>query len=190
MPLIIPLGYAQISHFFTGTALPNGAAVTYGVQNLVAGGAEALAEVCHVQFAEKWMPLLNNSVTLVTTRAKLGPNATGPFAEFTDPEVGSGGGEPEPPNVAFLIEKRTAVGGRSGQGRFYLPGAETAQIVAGGGIAAATLTSANAIAAAWFTAMDVEGAPLVLLHSASSDPTPLTSVTVDPKSATQRRRLR
>jgi hypothetical protein len=79
----------------------------------------------------------------------------------------------------------------------YFPGLGEADITPVGGLSAGTQALMNTRLAAWLNqiAAVVTGVQqMVILHSlgitATPDPTPVTSMTVDPIVATQRRRLR
>jgi hypothetical protein len=188
--VIIPLGYAHVQHFFGGTGLPNGAAVTYGIAGFGASSAYDAALQLHLDFGTNWLPQLSNTARLEKTRVKYGPNATGPFAEYAENIVGGTSGTQMPPNVALLVEKKTAVGGKSGAGRLYIPGIPEAVAGADGAIAPANMTAFQTVANAWLADIETTFTGMVLLHSASSDPTAVTNLVIDPLAATQRRRLR
>jgi hypothetical protein len=188
--MIIPLGKQQVTHVFGGTSLPRGAAVTFGADVLGGQTPDESAEFFHDTFGDLVMPQLQSGVTLLETRAKYGPQATGPFGLFTDPRAGGQAGDSAPPNVAYLVEKRTALGGRSGRGRMYLPGVNEGRVNDNGTIVSASRTAIQTAIDAWFTALDNGGVAMYILHNASSDATIVTSLDVDPVAATQRRRLR
>jgi hypothetical protein len=120
--------------------------------------------------------------------------------EGTIPRNGTAATTMFPPNVAVLIKKRTALGGRRGRGRMYFPwflgegdaderGSISAAVQAN--LSAACENFRLAIAAA---SGAVPGTPMVLLHSTAPlgpavAPTPVIALVVDPLVATQRRRL-
>lgn len=189
MPMRIPVGYAHVSHVFVGGAVPQGAIVTYGIA-WPAVDPVTDATIVHGLFGGEFLPLLNNSVTLAKTVIKQGPVATGPTYEHTDPIEGDQSGEPEPPQVCYLMKKRTALGGRLNRGRFYLPGTQTSHVdldgtVDGGQLGALTTAALNLLAGLALADM-----PMVVLHGGTSLPTPVTQLLADPKVATQRGRLR
>lgn len=188
--MIIPVGYYHIQHFFGGTSLPNGAAITYGLGGFGAGTPAEAAEACHDAFASTFLLDMSSTTQIVETRAKAGPNDVGPFGSYTEILVGGQTDSPVPPNTALLVEKRTAVGGRSGRGRFYLPGVPEGS-VPGSGILTVTIQGFwQARADAFLTALETFSTGMYVLHNTSSDPTSVTDLQVDPVVATQRRRLR
>jgi hypothetical protein len=96
-----------------------------------------------------------------------------------------------PQNCATLIRKTTALAGRRGRGRFYLPPITMDEFATSkaGVIASSSLAAMQLAANAWFD----HGEPFVILHDSlpsSLAPTPITSFVVDGRIATQRRRLR
>lgn len=199
----IPVGFAQVTHFFSGAQVPTGAAVTYGVDPAVGATPFDVAG----QAASSWVnQILTNqtaSIQLTSTLCKFGPNETGPSAIST---VGGPGSEAAAeglaPQVAVLVHKNTDLGGRRGRGRMYVPGYQEEWVLNTGVIVAANLITLQGDYTAWFNELvasaSIDG--LVLLHSPSAPdvedpspvpvPTPITSVVVDAVVATQRRRLR
>lgn len=109
------------------------------------------------------------------------------------PDTGLGTASALPNNTAVLVRKVTAAGGRRGRGRMYIPGIVEGDVDAAGGIN-------NTPRAAWQTAIDamftnLVGLPsidaLALLHdTAPFGPNDITSLEVQLKVATQRRRMR
>lgn len=192
--MAIPVGYAQITHFFTGNPVPLGAAITYGVD--IGGGAtspEAIAEDCHGALASTVMSRLPQSLFLSRTLAKFGPDATGPSGEYSVAVGGSQQGDVAPPNVTWLVRKNTALGGRAGRGRLYLPGVPEELIDNGGVISATDVTAMQTEWDEFLVAIGAANLNLVVLHQAGSpitEPTPLTGIQVEGRVATQRTRLR
>lgn len=193
--MIIPVGYAQVNFMFDGAALPSGAEMTLGYD--IGSGSSTPLEL-----AEAVRDAWNSSdidqyyvpaVTMRTVLAKFGPTETGPSAEAEANAVGTADGEGEAPQVAALVRKHTALGGRAGRGRMYFPGMPQAQVAQNGGMSdlwiTGIATQLNAIVAQVALGGDVP----VLLHGAGSPislPTPITTFSVAARCATQRRRNR
>lgn len=188
--MIIPVGYAHVAHFFGGNSLPNGAAITYGVGGFGENDPLTLAELLHDAFTAEWGPSLTTGTNLEATRVKFGPNSTGPFATFSEQYTGLNPDQGLPPNTAALLKKQTASGGRSGQGRMFLPGLTEAQVAGNGDWLSGYLATLQTQASDWLTAIEGITTGMFLFHTASSDPTKVTGLGVDAKVATQRRRLR
>lgn len=104
---------------------------------------------------------------------------------------------PPPQNVALLVQKRTARGGRQGRGRMYFPPFLFAEsvITATGTIAQGLIDQFTNDLEAWRVAVAGTAFDLVLLHGdplvgSSPPPDVITSLTAQPLVATQRTRLR
>jgi hypothetical protein len=191
---VIPSGFAQINWKFTGTSCPNGAEVTLGVDISSFSGSPAdAAGDAITAYNDNVDPIMPATVTLASVLVKFGPNATGPSAEVSSGNAGSGGGASTSPNVCWLVHKTTALGGRAGRGRMYWPGVQESEVDPSGTLSGAFVTGAQ-------TAMDNFLGDLgtallipVVLHGAASplsSPTTILELNVDGVAATQRRRLR
>jgi hypothetical protein len=118
--------------------------------------------------------------------------ATGPITgTAVENIIGTKSAQAAPPNVAVLIQKNTARGGRKGKGRMFTPFMFTSRtnIDAGGVISSSDVTSIQSIWASAFTALAASDVKPALLHSDGSTPDLITSITVKSLVATQRRRL-
>lgn len=188
--MIIPVGYGQVTHVFEGGGLPFGAVCTYGIENQIPAFAEIIASNCHDHFVAEILPRLPSEITLAETRVKLGPNATGAAAVAGDPETGSTTGPVASSQVSWLVRKRSSLGGRQGRGRMFLPGVRESEIGSDGAVSSADVLAWNLALLDFQTLLDGNGTPMVILHSDSLTPTPVTSLTLDSTIATQRRRLR
>lgn len=193
---VIPVGYSQVNLKFTGAAVPRGAEVTFGVANttfLSPTGVAALVEDSLGDFTA-WASF-SNLAKITSILVKNGPNATGPFAEVPANSGGTGTSEAAPPNVAVLVRKHTAYGGRAGSGRFYFPSPLDNVVDGAGNLLSGTRTALQNAFDAFAMSLDANLIPLVLLHGPNSPigdsaPTPITGLNVDSRVATQRRRLR
>lgn len=205
MTLEIPPHYAHVLHSFRLEGDPDPFAITYGVEVSdppVAADVNGLAGALHVAFYENVIPQMSSQIILQATEIRYqgdalpAPPAIGVFTE--DHAGGNTGATViAPQNVAFLVHKRTALAGRHGRGRLFLPGVPEGSVDNVGNVLAGTLTGFNAALATWRTdiAADVNFVGMVVLHDdASISPTPaptlVTSISMDPVVATQRRRLR
>lgn len=111
----------------------------------------------------------------------------------TTPVPGLRAGEALPPNCAMLVRKLTASGGRRNRGRMYVPAVTEADVGSLGVINTAWQATVNAAMNALYIAL-VNSAridQIVLFHdTAPFTPTVVTGLELQPKIATQRRRLR
>lgn len=140
---------------------------------------------------------ITSSITdLVQVDVKVGPTVTGPTYTWVGQIPGANPDALLPPNCAVLVQKRTGLGGRMNRGRMYLPGISVIadSLDSGGNIGPGGVLAVQNAVDGFITALGTDGGlgsvTPVLLHSASSDPTPIIDFVVAPKIATQRRRLR
>lgn len=188
--MIVPIGYGQVTHLFTGDVVPEGAAVVYGIQRPGLPPGEEQVIALHDLFSNTVMPQLSNGLILTQTLLKWGPNDNGPVFEFNGVQAGGSGEAPLPPNTAYLLTKRTDLGGRMNRGRMYLPGATEGSVDTGGILSQTRFNGLTVAATALLDGLVGLESPMVILHSSVSDPTPVTSLQPSSVVATQRRRLR
>lgn len=193
--MIIPVDYAQANLKFSGAPLPTGAEITLGLDvNGYAGNpAAAAGDVIAAWLASGIRDRQADTVELSSVLVKFGPNATGPSAEVSDPVPGTQAADAVHPNTAMLVRKSTGAGGRTGSGRFFIPGIPENAIGDNGVLSAPFLLAAQTEMDAFHAALLAEGLIPALLHGAGSPisaPLPITSFDVQPLVATQRRRLR
>lgn len=200
----IPEGFAQITHLFGGPGCPTGAACTYGVVNDDDTSADDLAEAAHTIWTESILLHQTDVVDLLSTICKNGPEDTGAMAQFFDTNTGGEPGDSTGPNTAYLVKKNTSLGGRHGRGRFYIPGVKEDQIDASGDLESLWFDTIAGDVQSFFEAWEGSPHDLVLLHSpvlvdpgpppvyepSGVPPTTITSLTLQTRTATQRRRLR
>lgn len=190
---IIPAGYAQLNIVFGGTQNPNGAQITLGLNVGTYSNPPSIAAEDATDAFLQVLVNLNASTSVIEGRVKFGPTETGPSGLQGYSSNGGDGGAAAAPNGAYLVHKVTALGGRAGRGRMYLPGPSEADVGGDGSIDATFLSALQTDLDAWHTdlvALDLEP---VLLHDAGSPitlPTAITSFQADSTLATQRRRLR
>lgn len=109
------------------------------------------------------------------------------------PSAGLAGANAITVNTALLVRKLTASSGRRNRGRMFIPGMPEADFSAAGNMTAGTRatkqTALNNLQTNLVALAFVDG--LALLHdSAPFTPTPIGSLEVQLKAATQRRRMR
>lgn len=192
--MLIPVGFAQVNLKFSGTGQPLGGECTYGLDITGYGGdpADAALLIGNAWGSEQMDVLQSSSVTLASVLVKYGPNATGPSAEVA---AGFAGTQTTPvsPNTSWLVQKRTALGGKAGRGRMYIPGIPESVVDASGVIDTSYVNSSQTHVSDFFLLQSAADLIPVLLHGPDSPigtPTVITSFDVQFKVATQRRRLR
>lgn len=190
MEQVIPEGYAKVTYRFTGDAVNFPANVTIGMNNGDDLSAEDLADAMAAAMVDNVMADLSNQVFLESVLVKLGPNDTGAFAQVDVGEVGGASLINVPPQVAYIVQKRTAAGGRKNRGRLYMPGLPRAATNDQGEILPDNLVTLNTDWNGFFVDTSTGGSNPVVLHSSVLTPTPITSFNVEQLLATQRRRQR
>lgn len=193
---IIPPGFAQVTIPMRHASLARAANVVFGVDAAGQPDANLLADAVQGTFATAMNGLFDSQVTIGPATTTVGQDGGG------EPVVGVAGGtntggrsgETLPSNVAALLVKRTARGGRRGRGRMYLPWALSDTEVDDVGIlTGAALTKLSTAGTALRTNLATANIPMVILHSLGAtnpgDPNEVTSLLGDPRVATQRRRL-
>lgn len=208
MALVIPPGFAQIALVFrlAGDAEPM--VTTFGVDldPTDTNASEALRRISIVwQTVPALSTVMSNQYRLINLRAAIGQDGGPPVqAELAADIPGGATSAPLPQNCAILVRKRSALAGREGRGRMYIPGHPETQVDAAGVLD----STANAdLSLRWPQFLTRLAAPpgaengntlpcpMVLLHTSpqlglTPPPTPVTSLTHDSRIATQRRRLR
>lgn len=204
----IPAGFGQATFTFSGSGVPNGAAVTLGFSNTTVLSAAAICTQIRLNFETNIMPPLVQNTGLLSVLVKLGPNSTGQSAVQGSTVAGSDLSAQAPANVAYLIHKTTAGGGRRGRGRMFLPGVDETDVDQTGLIAAGKITALNNAFTNFALELVADATPPFLLHEpattwvlvngqprrvptgAAPVPTAITSWATDSRVATQRRRQR
>lgn len=202
MTLVIPQHYGEaiLSFLWAGDSQPM--AMTVGVHAPTATNTDAndVANEVYAAFLTNLIPIVSTVLTLEEVVVHLQADAlpAGPVVGLAiGPDTGANSGNVLPQNSAYLVHKRTAVGGRGGRGRMYLPGCAEGSVSDTGVVASGTLTTFNTAWAGFLS--DVTSGlfitELVVLHDSSGGtagdpPAVITSLTMDSVIATQRRRLR
>lgn len=192
--MVIPEGFAQANLIFTGAAVPLGAEMTLGLE-LILGtpSPEEVAESVAGIWEVSGLLFQVDDITLERVAVKFGPNDTGPSGEFALGTNGGDAGEPDSPNVAVLVKKQTALGGRAGRGRWFIPGIRETRVEPGGHINGDYAEDLQAALENFRAGLITDDLRATLLHGPDSpitEPTEITSFIVDSTAATQRRRLR
>lgn len=207
----IPVGYGQATVNFAGENLPQDGAIVVGFANVAPSTAVQAAEEVWNAFSEFVPDTCSADVAMTSVDVKLGPNDTGAIGSFSAaPVVGATGPTSLSPGSAILIEKQTAMGGRRGRGRMYVPGVFEGWVDDAGRYVAGVQAQIQGFSEVLLAAMDTFTVPMFLLHSpaytwelvngrprrvygtlvSAGDPTEVTALECDPVIATQRRRLR
>lgn len=186
MGYVVPPGFSRIN-FEHETVSVLGSKPTWGF-GVNRQPSEALVVSCLQNWSEYLRPFLSNAYTLerITARSDVG------YAEVLSGTSGPVSSPAAPPNSCLLIKLATGLSGRTNRGRVYPVGMLTDNSIQD--IGTLDPEAVSDLQQAWngfVNSLEVDtGAELVILHSTSSDPTPVTSQVVQGVAATQRRRLR
>lgn len=197
-----PPGFATCSYELRHSAMSRSAFLTFGVDVTETDpNAAAISLVAAFSSTGSLFTILDNSVQLQNTRVSIGTDGGEDIVGASPQLVAcTGSFVSPPPNVAVLVHKTTARGGRRGRGRMYIPWClATASITEGGVVLTADVTRIQNAVIAWAAQVATLSGPVVLLHRPSGPevtppttpgpPNVVTGWRVDPLIATQRRRL-
>lgn len=189
----IPEGYSQVTLGFSGT-FPYPPAVTFGIDNPDVATPAALGILVRTAWESSGIePLIPNTIQQDLITVKMGPSATGPSATITGAGLGGSTAAAATPQVAILVQKQTGFGGRSGKGRFYLPIVQEASVAADGTLLGGYITPLQTAMTSFLNNLESADIPMVVFHNPGaplSAPTPVDSLVVQSRVATQRRRNR
>jgi hypothetical protein len=186
----IPEGAALITWELEGAGLRFPANTTIGVNDAAGGTPDDKAEIAYDIFVSSFMTPLASAVSLVRCIFKEGPNDTGAFGTHSETTPGGDGGSGASSAVSYLIRKSTALGGRQGRGRMYLPGVTEASVGSDGVVSGAKVTALQDGADQLLNDLVVANLIPVLLHDGALTPTVITALSAQNVVATQRRRQR
>lgn len=202
MALIIPEGFAQITIPLTHVSQSREAVITFGVEADFSLSPVAKVDAIFDSWQQMVANFIDEGVIQGPARAAIGTSTGENLQVEGSTTYGAPGtAQKVPSNVALLVRKITARGGRRGRGRMYVP-----WIVNEGNVSDVGLLD-GAYRASLETAFDNfltdlaaaaptgPFAPMYLLHSSGGSTSPgspneVTDLVVDQLVATQRRRLR
>lgn len=185
MTYVIPPGFSRVSFTYAPVS-PAGSAITWGFGCAVSPSAAIIAELMD-WYEDNYVPVCNEDYVLRRMEMR---NDT--LVQEIVRELPGTEDAPMPaPGTSALISLSTGLPGRTNRGRVYWPGVTPEDRMNNAGqMFDAQRTLLGETFESLETYLDSVSAPLVVLHSSVSDPTPVTSWTVQQLTATQRRRLR
>jgi hypothetical protein len=195
MSLEIPVGFAQVAYRFSLVGDPEVMIATMGagLEGNPAGWQGILDSRADQFIAGFPAGSMAQGWTFLGCRAAANEGGGGStIYEAPRSYVGEVVTETVPQNCALLVRKGSASPGRRGRGRMYLPpfGLSENQVSKNGMLDPAFVSSAQAKVIAAFGAFDNFILHATSLNSATPAPSEVTSLVVDTRIATQRRRLR
>lgn len=196
MTIHVPIGFMNVTYRFslTGDLEPMTVAMGVSIDTLL--DVTEVADEAFAAATESGMPFAAASMLagwqFLGTTAALSDGAGSIIAEHNEVVFGTIAAAALPNNCTHLVQKRTANGGRSQRGRMYPPAFHVGEssISQNGGFIE-TYPTIQALYTDWLARLYVGGLDPVLFHSAiDQTPTPITTLVLDTRIATQRRRLR
>lgn len=193
MGSVIPAGFGQaVMEFDFITGPSNPMAMVFGYENASDQSPNGNAAIIRDEYVSNVLntDLIGNNVQLL--RVNVVQNPGGASASAASGEAGNNGDPTLPPQVAYLIRKQSASGGRTGRGRFYQPGPPVGATAEGGTVDSTIRGQLEEAFNDWNFNLDSNSIPMVILHAEPSllAPVLVTNLDVDVLLATQRRRLR
>lgn len=202
--------FGRVTHTMRSGGAARDAVCVYAVRLDAAGFPADWLDTIHEIFGESLVSSMTTDWGLVKSELKVGPDETGPTFEVSTPLFAGTDAPPTcTPQVAYLLTKRTSVGGRRGRGRMYLPGVKESNVDGGGNLSGGALAALQVEATELVTLLAAADLPMVLEHGPETvwvlvdgqprrqpvpgpipDPDTVNSLTASSLAATQRRRLR
>ena len=181
----IPTGFAQVNVQYNQEFLLQPEEVTFGIE--AAAYDVALANLILDSWQSNMKPFCFNGDTIGPLTIRTSDNMV--FVATTSAEAGTDSGAGASAQVAFLVQKNTARGGRMGRGRFFLPGVVEGRINSAGALSTGTAASLEGGLDTVQSDLGAADVGMFLLHADGSTPDEITGFTAKPQCATQRRRL-
>lgn len=185
MGYVIPNGYSRVTFEYDAVSLA-GSAPVWGI-SIESNPTSDMLDLFQAWYETDWAPLVSEAYIL---RRIVMRN------DFVSLEreillAGESTAADCQPNTALLVSLSSGLVGRANRGRVYFPGVLNEDTVSGSGLVfAGKIEDYDTAFQALGTALAAEDASMVILHSNSSDPTPVVGYTIQQRVATQRRRLR
>ena len=189
--MLVPTGFGAVTVPMKHSGLSRSAAVTFGIDlSSHVGDADDAANAVQAALVTDFNTRIDSEVTIgpVVVQANFGLGTIPGTASSSD--SGDLSIDSVTPNTAVLVRKNTALGGREGRGRFFLPWAiDKTDVNESGGLDPTQASNIQAALNDLLGELFAQDVPMVLLHNSVTVPTPVTSLTVDLLVGSQRRRL-
>lgn len=202
MATVIPPGYALATIILRLANDPEDMVITFGIE--LGGSFDAPTTMGNIRdaFTDTGsvgpISRISNAYTFAAVELAIGQDGGPPIrTELAVNVAGTDTAPPLPQNCAVLVRKLSALPGREGKGRMYVPGFAEGGVSPNGVIDSVNLTALQTrwdnFRAGVIVTDQVDN--MVVLHSSPQAggtplPTPVTNLIVDNVIATQRRRLR
>lgn len=198
MGLFIPPGFGQLNIIFSWVGDPEPMMTSIGVTLTdVPTGADVFDLYANGGWSDLLQIMCSETVQVNNLNMDVGQDGGPPVVVDSVPlpaDAGTQNANCFPQNNSYLLKKRTALGGRAGRGRMFWPGCAEGNVDSIGVLDTAFRAAVQAVVDDILTS--IPAGPVdayVLFHDEDSfDPSPtgITSLLLDTRIATQRRRLR
>lgn len=191
--MIIPVGFANVlipARLGGGTVF---GAITFGVADQAPlGDPVDIANQVWSAWDAQLLGLMDDQVTWGPVHVQLAVDGGILSGDGTLSDTGGASIASPPPNVAVLVAKNTGAPGRQGRGRFFIPWACGEDSISEAGIISpGVVNDLQENCDDLLVALNGFDLPMVVLHNEEGVvPSLVTSLSVSPLVATQRRRLR
>lgn len=187
MPLI-PNNAGLVTVVYDCTDVVNPFTTSFGVDNQTGLNATDIAVDVGTIWAADVMPFLTSNVRMLYVEVVLDTQET---AQASNVTAGGNNNAPAPPNVTYLVSKRSIVTGRRNRGRMYLPGVDETSINGAGVLALASQVDLAGLCQSLFDDLVTAELPMLILHETlPAIGTLVSELRGSSRVATQRRRLR
>jgi hypothetical protein len=184
-PIPSPFAQANVFYDLEGMGLDD-AQVVFGLA--AADYSATTAEAVFDMYTDNFGPVLANSHLI--TRLELRDSGNIVTTSTGAAVTGTGGSPSVSPQVAYLIEKRTALGGRRNRGRMYLPGPTEGTVDGRGNVTSARVNDLQVAIDGFLADLGAADMTMRILHADGGTPTQVTAGVAKALVATQRRRLK
>jgi hypothetical protein len=181
----IPSGNAEVQVVFDlpGQAIDD-AVIVYGIATPAPGLGDANG--IFIVWRDRVMPILSAEGFL--QRVTVTDDTGNTYDSVEPPEQGGDGRGTNPPQVAVLVKKLAALGGRHNRGRMYVPLSYNGSFNSDGSMDSGALADYQAAFNDLYDDHASNGWDIEILHADATTPTAVTALQVSSLIATQRRR--
>jgi hypothetical protein len=189
--MIVPSGFASVTVPHVHSGFPRAAAITFGVEiGSSITAPDDVAVAVQTSLAAHYIERIDSAVLVGPTEVQANFGAGTLPGTATTGNQGTLDTASPPPNVAVLVSKRTTTPGREGRGRFFMPWAISKNDVDEvGSLDGTQRTNINNVLDALVLELADNDVAMCVLHNGSGAPSLVTSLVVDSRVATQRKRI-
>ncbi len=197
MAKVISPGFIDVALEIERTGDPDNYVITFGGRIAVPPFTQTNAESLANMLGSTLDDVLHNTERMVGLNVRVGQDGAPLVRQVTMDKTGLGSGVVLPPNVAVVVNKLTALGGRRNRGRLFWPSIPEGDVDSLGLISIARRDAYQVVFDALLSNLEGGGGfsqntdAMVIFHTLPpATPTVVESLRVERLVGTQRRRLR